>query len=477
MDHKLYKIMISSALVFALTVSNVLPALASNGNKYDKTNNYAVSEIARLKTVAAGEPELVDYETIETATSVIMSDLTISGQKVGTGAKVTPAVGLVNSPITVSGKISGAATADGSVTYLVSSSDNITAKDSNEVILEATALSSPVIIGNDTFTASYTVPVDASGNVEASFTASALSRSLFNVVIKTPFSNNGQPVLSPVGSMEWGVPGTLVLSPIYPASDPDCLDFSTPDALTRGWVPVSATILSADGSSAKLSGQPIKFRMTALSPLTASSNVNAFFTDDNGAPVVSAGRVGRGGGIASSLTYVANTDDNGQALAYINSNLSPDQSGTTDLEAIMAVSIQAQLVNQTQPIFTSDSIDTSYFQWKPSSQSDLVVLPTKVNAASDKVWTVRFQSGLDPTLTNQALSDYIYVTDLNGNPVNCTVEFGTDGQSVLVTPPVKGYNLSGTYYLYIKEGVKLQTGQPLQQVVRMGFVIKGVGPT
>lgn len=476
MDQKLCKLMISSALVFALTVSNVLPALASNENKHDKTNNYAVSEITRLKTVAAGEPELVDYETTETATSVIMSDLTISGQKVGTGAKVTPAVGLVNSPITVSSNISGAATADGSVTYLVSSSDNITAKDSNEVILEATALSSPVIIGNDTFTASYTVPVDASGNVEASFTASAISRSLFNVVIRTPFSNNGQPVLSPVGSIEWGAPGTVVLSPVYPASDPDCLNFSTPDALTRGWVPVSATILPADGSSTKLSGQPIKFRMTALSPRTASSNVNAFFTEDNGAPVVSAGPVGRGG-IISSLTYVANTDDNGQALAYINSNLSTDQSGTTDLEAIMAVSIQAQLVNQTQPINTSDSIDTSYFQWKPRSQSGLVVLPTKVNAASDKVWTVKFQSGLDPTLTNQALSDYIYVTDLNGNPVNCTVELGTDGQSVLVKPPVKGYNLSGTYYLYIKEGVKLQTGQPLQQVVRMEFVIKGVGPT
>jgi hypothetical protein len=134
-------------------------------------------------------------------------------------------------------------------------------------------------------------------------------------------------------------------------------------------------------------------------------------------------------------------------------------------------------VNQTQPINTSDSIEASYFQWKPSSQSDLVVLPTKVNAASDKVWTVKFQSGLDPTLTSKALSDYIYVTDLNGNPVNCTVELGTDGQSALVKPPVRGYNLSGTYYLYIKEGVKLQTGQPLQQAVRMGFVIKGVGPT
>jgi putative cell wall-binding protein len=310
---------------------------------------------------------VANYETTETATSVIMSDLTISGQKVGTGAKVTPAVGLVNSPITVSSNISGVATADGSVTYLVSSSDNITAQDSNEVILEATALSSPVIIGNDTFTASYTVPVDASGNVEAFFTANAISRSLFNVVIKTPFSNNGQPDLSSVGSIEWGAPGSLVLSPVYAASDPDCLNFSTPDALTRGWVPVSATILPADGSSTKLSEQAIKFSMTVLSPLTASSNVNADFSEDNGAPVVFSAPVGRVG-IISSPTYVANTDDKGQALAYINSNLSIDQSGTTDLEAIMAVRIQAQLVDQTQPINTRDSIDASYFQWKPRSQ-------------------------------------------------------------------------------------------------------------
>jgi len=312
---------------------------------------------------------VANYETTETATSVIMSDLIISGQKVGTGAKVTPAVGLMNSPITVSSNISGAATADGSVTYLVSSSDNITAQDSNEVILEATALSSPVIIGNDTFTASYTVPVDASGNVEAFFTANAISRSLFNVVIKTPFSNNEQPVLSSVGSIEWGAPGTLVLSPVYAASDPDRLNFSTPDALTRGWVPVSATILPAAGSSTALSGQAIKFTMTVLSPLTASSDVNADFTEDNGAPVVQSAPVGGiGSGIRSSLSYVANTDDNGQALAYINSYLSTDQSGTTDLEAIMAVRIQAQLVDQTQPINTRDSIDASYFQWKPRSQ-------------------------------------------------------------------------------------------------------------
>ncbi|SPF34394.1 hypothetical protein SBF1_1300008 [Candidatus Desulfosporosinus infrequens] len=161
----------------------------------------------------------------------------------------------------------------------------------------------------------------------------------------------------------------MVLSPVYAASDPDRLNFSTPDALTRGWVPVSATILPAAGSSTALSGQAIKFTMTVLSPLTASSDVNADFTEDNGAPVVQSAPVGGiGSGIRSSLSYVANTDDNGQALAYINSYLSTDQSGTTDLEAIMAVRIQAQLVDQTQPINTRDSIDASYFQWKPRSQ-------------------------------------------------------------------------------------------------------------
>ncbi|MDR3599477.1 MAG: hypothetical protein P4L49_03170 [Desulfosporosinus sp.] len=473
MGLKLCKIMLSSALVSALlTVSSAIPTLAANGDIGNKTNHYVAAEATRLISAATGEPELLEHETPVPETSALTSGITITGQKVGTGTKDTPAVGLLNSAITVSLNV-GLNPACPSVTYLVSSSDNITAKDSNEVILEATALRSPVIIGNDIFKAAYTVPVDASGNVKASFTASAISRSLFNVVIRTPFSNNGQPVQSSVGSVEWGAPGTLVLSPIYPPGDPDCLNFSTPDSVTRGLVPVSATLLPADGSSSTaVSGQYIKFTMTAIGQSTPS--VNAYFTDSSGKLFVSSTPVYRSvyrSSTIRSITYVAITDDNGQTLVYINSDLSTNQSGTTDLDVFMTVSVQAQLLYPAQPVFSDASSATSYFHWNPMAQSDLIDIPTKVNVAPDKVWTIKFSSSLDPTLTKQTLSDYINVTDSSGNLVNITAELGNDSQFVLVNPPVKGYNLASKYYLYIKGGLKLQTGQPLQTAIRMQFVI------
>jgi hypothetical protein len=108
---------------------------------------------------------------------------------------------------------------------------------------------------------------------------------------------------------------------------------------------------------------------------------------------------------------------------------------------------------------------TSVYATMPNGKVDTTINNTSNIAVNPVGLSFPGENGIDYNLPDG--------TDLNGNPVNSTVEFGTDGQSVLVTPPVKGYNLSGTYYLYIKEGVKLQTGQPLQQAVRMGFVIKG----
>lgn len=295
-------------------------------------------------------------------TPVTIGAVSVTGQKVGTGAKATPAVALVNAGITVAATVSGTSAANANITYLVTSSNNITAKDLNGNTLVDTTLNSPVIIGNDTFNASYSVPADASGNVKATFTSTASSQKTFNVVIEAPFSNAGQPVQSDVSSIEWGAPGTTVLSPVYASNDPDSLNFSTSGAAKQGLVPIVATMLPADGSDTVVSGQAIKFTMTNSGKST--SNANAFYTDATGSTMLASGAVvGKGG--TSSVTYVANTDADGQALVYINSNL-PADNGVASLGSIMNVGVQAQLVDG------GGSSTTGYYEWKAVSQPSKV---------------------------------------------------------------------------------------------------------
>jgi len=298
--------------------------------------------------------------------TVSISALSVTGQLVGTGALSAPAVATVNTGVTVSGTVSGASAANASITYLVSTSSNITAKDGAGNTLVATTLNSPVIIGNDTFSASYTVPTDASGNVKAVFTSTASSQQAFNVVVEAPFSNNGQPVMSNEASIEWGVPGTTVLSPIYTASNPDSLNFSTTGS-AKGLVPVVATILPATGATTAVSGQPVKFTMTQSAGSTADAN--AYFTDATGTNMIASGASVGKGGSTTPITYVVNTDTNGQALVYINSNL-PTTNGLPDPGAVMNVSVNAQLVNG------GGSTNTGNYQWKAVAQ------PTKIGNVS-----------------------------------------------------------------------------------------------
>jgi len=289
---------------------------------------------------------------------VTIGALAVTGQLVGTGATSAPAVAVVNNGVTVATTVNGTSAANASITYLVSTSNNITAKDTNGNTLVATTLNSPVIVGNDTFSASYSVPADASGNVKAIFTSTASSQQSFNVVVEAPFSNNGQPVMSSEASIEWGVPGTTVLSPIYSASNPDSLNFST-SAKMKGLVPVVATILPATGSTTSLAGQQVKFTMTQTG---GTADANAFFTDSTGTAMVASGAAVGKGYSTIPVTYVINTDTNGQALVYINSML-PSTNGLPDPGAIMNISMNAQLVNG------GGSTNTGYYQWKAVAQA------------------------------------------------------------------------------------------------------------
>jgi uncharacterized protein YjdB len=345
---------------------------------------------------------------------VTINALTVSGQLVGSGALSSPAVALINNEVTVSTVANGASAVNASITYLVSTSNNITAKDANGNTLVATTLNSPVISGNDTFSAAYTVPADASGNVKAIFTSTASSQQAFNVVVEAPFSNNGQPVRSNEASIEWGVPGTTVLSPVYTASNPDGLNFSTEGAM-KGLVPVVATILSASGSTTPVSGQPVKFTMTKTG---GTSDTNAYFTDSTGITMVASGAAVGYGGSSTSVVYVVNTDANGQALVYINSNL-PTTNGLGDPGAAMSVSVNAQPVNG------GGSTNAGNYQWKAVAQATKIgnVSPSAMlNPTGVSVGTTLVATNAETATSGSQMTISGTLQDSAGNPVrNATV--------------------------------------------------------
>jgi len=67
------------------------------------------------------------------STPVTIGAISVTGQLVGTGETSKPAVAVVNNGVTVSTTVNGASAANASITYLVSTSNNITAKDSKVI--------------------------------------------------------------------------------------------------------------------------------------------------------------------------------------------------------------------------------------------------------------------------------------------------------------------------------------------------------
>ncbi len=415
MNNHLVDSLVGSPLA-AMTDSPIVLADGSNGTS---TLTDVGAKIGNNgKVVGLGGPSVVTSTVLNEAANptsvpvstgaVSISNLSVSGQTVGNGTAASPAVATINNPLTVNASISGPNTANSTVTYLVTNSNNITAT-ANGQILSADNLSTPVIIGNDRYTATYTVGADASGNVSISFTSTASSNSAFNVIVQAPYYNNGKAVQSNKVVGQWGVPGTLVLSPLYSSSAPDNLSFSNSASETTGLVPVVATYLGTTGSS--MAGQSVKFTMTAQS---ATQDATAFFTDSTGI-----GSVGQNAAVSTSTiappsaTYNVTTDSNGQAVIYINAN-QPSTNGVADLGANMEVSVQAQLVNG------GGSTNSGYYKWQTVAQAAQIanvspsqmLNPTGLSATSTSV-----SNAAETATSGSQITISGTLEDAAGNPV------------------------------------------------------------
>ncbi|AKN32255.1 proteinase inhibitor I4 serpin [Clostridium carboxidivorans P7] len=87
----------------------------------------------------------------------------------------------------------------------------------------------------------------------------------------------------------------------------------------------------------------------------------------------------------------------------------------------------------------------------------------------NKTWTIVFNGnvGFDD-VTKQAIT----VTDSNGNPVNVSIQSGTDSKTVIVTAPQEGYTSGESYILNIGTKVHSNKGKALKKEYKLHFNIE-----
>ncbi len=84
----------------------------------------------------------------------------------------------------------------------------------------------------------------------------------------------------------------------------------------------------------------------------------------------------------------------------------------------------------------------------------------------NKVWNIQFNKELK---YDETLHKSIIVVDSQGNTVNITLELGKDMKSILIKPPMNGYNAGKLYTLKISEDIYSKDSDKLQKPIEMNF--------
>ncbi|MCC9293724.1 N-acetylmuramoyl-L-alanine amidase [Clostridium sp. MT-14] len=91
------------------------------------------------------------------------------------------------------------------------------------------------------------------------------------------------------------------------------------------------------------------------------------------------------------------------------------------------------------------------------------------NVEPNKSWNVKFSMKVDTSTVNNS---NVVVTDSEGNIVPVSLQVGSDGSSVIVSPETP-YTYGKTYNLIIKSGLKSINGRSLKKDdIKMQFIIK-----
>lgn len=103
------------------------------------------------------------------------------------------------------------------------------------------------------------------------------------------------------------------------------------------------------------------------------------------------------------------------------------------------------------------------------SAEEWISFPAKKDVAPDKVWTVEFNTAIDPKTIH---SEDIYVVTVDGKQLFTPSYVQEDGRSITVLPPPDGYESGQTYTLFIKKQVQSANGRSLKAGYKMTFTVQ-----
>lgn len=372
------------------------------------SNGMATATITAGKTVGTtaitatvdGITQVKLLTTTPASTAPNLTNLTLTGQTVGTGTQTAPAVAIDGNTISLS-------------TTLTDASGN--PLSGVQVTFDLTGATTDVLANGSSITGStVTATTNSSGVATLTLQYEGVGTAALSVQASAPFTSSG--VMSNTAYVQWGQAGGVVLSQSTTSAE-----YSTYNNPSQGVVTYTATVLPESGLSS-LSGIPVTFNLT-----TSGSNA-PYFTNSQGSVNL------------STTTFVANTNAEGQAVAYVNSVL--PQASYSTAATTASVDASATVNNVT----TTTSTETT--TWNVPG------VPAMLSTAG---WT---ESNTAPSAGTQVTLSGT-VVDALGNPVpNANLEVvgtpGTAGTDSYVSngtttafptnPPSNSSELAGSTY-------------------------------
>lgn len=90
----------------------------------------------------------------------------------------------------------------------------------------------------------------------------------------------------------------------------------------------------------------------------------------------------------------------------------------------------------------------------------------KIDIATNKVWTISFNSEIDPSCIT---GDLVKVVNANGNNIDANISIGNDNKSIIIDPPIDCYVPGKDYYVELNESLRSSKGGILAESVSMRF--------
>jgi protocatechuate 3,4-dioxygenase beta subunit len=268
-------------------IQNVLSALGVKGNFSGQTG------LSVTKSVATVAPAL--------------TNLSVSGETVGTGSKLAPASAQLGTAMTLSTTLTdanGNPVAGTQVTFNVYSSSSTTPT----VTVNGNPVNYDGGLGNSNSPFTYQVSTNAQGKATVTINAAGSAAQQYTVYVTAPYSDfYGNSIKTGKAYLQWGTAGGVIIAPVT-----DTVPFGTASNPSQGLVPVTATVLPGTNNT-NVAGVPVTFTLT--------TSGSAKLVDSTGATVT----VGN--------TYTVKTDSNGVATVYVTDPDSTDANASATVKA------------------------------------------------------------------------------------------------------------------------------------------------